>query len=362
MVSPTNNRERGFFFYRLANRVPWPGSFTGKLMMVAFIGVHAPLIATVIYAVARMGEEGFPVGLTVVCLAATLAGTALTLWVQSRLLAPVNATSHALKAFAERQTLPDLPTGFSDEVGVLMEETQNCLTRQARLLELKNRTFRTLSHDLRSPLSGIVDACALLRLPGEDLDDAERTSIVDSIETVATEQLEMVEALLRLAIAETGRDDVALTSVPVDELIGASVDQATPAARIRKLSLCAQETPPALTVHAERRLLRQILNNLISNALKNTPNGGSVIVGAEVDGEMAKLFVQDTGPGLSEAQLERINAGGGLTSNQDARGEKSVGLGLRICHDCARFLGAQLRAENVTGGGSRFTVTLPRSG
>lgn len=111
--------------YRALSRLPWPGSYVGKLFLACFVGTHIPLAGFIAYVVLRPGTLWTDVAMQFgVLLAATLAGTALTLGMLQALLAPVTQACRALVAYTERGALPDLPTGHVDEAGVLMAQVQ----------------------------------------------------------------------------------------------------------------------------------------------------------------------------------------------------------------------------------------------
>ncbi|WP_269539535.1 sensor histidine kinase [Cerasicoccus fimbriatus] len=360
MATSPNAHSPAFKLYAIISRLPWPKSFTGKLMVVAFVGVHIPLIATVGFAVISMRDNPFPVMIVITCLLATLVGTGLTLLVQSKMLAPVRRTSEALKDFNSSRKAPHLPVNYEDEVGVLMAETQRCLTAQAELLGLKNRFFRTLSHDLRSPLASINDACMLLKLEGDNMSEEERNGLLSDIDATAREQLELIQGLLRLAIAEGSSEAAAKEPVDVNQLLNRAAHQSAAAAAIREVKLVVQ--PPkasALQVLGDQRLLSQIINNFVSNSIKHTDANGKVIISAESIEGKVRLKVSDDGIGLDEERVKRIQSGIGLTPSEGLRGETGIGLGLQICHDCARLMGTQIQVESTPGKGSTFFVDLP---
>lgn len=126
--------------YSFLARRQWPKSYVGKIMLVAFLGTHIPLLALFIYSI-LMGnhDTSIKIRFLAVALSATLTGTAATLLMLHRLLAPINATFRGLRNYLENRTLPDLPTRFTDEAGLLMSDTMTVISKVDEALhQLKN--------------------------------------------------------------------------------------------------------------------------------------------------------------------------------------------------------------------------------
>ncbi|HEX4936331.1 MAG TPA: ATP-binding protein, partial [Gemmatimonadaceae bacterium] len=135
-----------------------------------------------------------------------------------------------------------------------------------------------------------------------------------------------------------------------------------PQARAKGLALEIEAPAPALAALADAEKVRQILVNLLSNALKFTPGGGRVTLRADADAACVRLAVADTGVGIADDQHERIfepfvQVGSGLT-----RTTEGTGLGLAISRELARAMGGDVTVESRVGEGSAFTVVLPRGG
>ena len=164
----------GFGIYALLSRLGFPKSYRGKIMLVAFLGTHAPLIALVFYLL--LGSSlGLGPALRILALmvVVTLVGTAATLLVLRGLLAPISLTSSAIKGYMDDRQVPDLPTGFTDEVGQLMADVRYAighLDESIRLLEGLSATDQ---------LTGLLN-----RRQGEKLLAEEATRVRRSAETL----------------------------------------------------------------------------------------------------------------------------------------------------------------------------------
>lgn len=346
--------------YRSLARLPRPRSYVGKFLLVAFVGVHVPLIAVVSYVAARADwSTALPV--VVVALAATLAGTLATMYVQGRLLAPILETSRALNRFVEDRTLPALPTGYRDEAGRLMGNAQDCLEHLADLLRLKNDLLATLSHDARSPLTSIQFASEMGRMALAEPapDRAELEEMFGIIDLAARRQLELMNGILTLARADSGRIAVERGEVRLEELVGRVVELARVQAGRKGVEVRVVESAhPALALDASKT--EQIVSNLVSNAIKFTPAGGSVEVAVEAtEGEMA-VRVSDTGMGIPAPLVRSLFTPFSEAQRAGTEKEAGTGLGLWICKTFSELQGGRIEVESEAGRGTRFRVLFPR--
>jgi len=128
-------------------------------------------------------------------------------------------------------------------------------------------------------------------------------------------------------------------------------------AREKNITLSIQEPPSALTVHCDRARIELALSNLLDNALKFTPTGGHVEIGAEQAGRNVRLWVQDSGPGIAPADRDHI-----FERFYQGRGSDSggIGLGLAIVRSTVQAHGGQVTVESKPGAGSRFIIELPK--
>ena len=144
----------------------------------------------------------------------------------------------------------------------------------------------------------------------------------------------------------------------VEEATGAEIIR--PAAETKHLQLQVL-VGPAGPVVQDAGKLNQILSNLLGNAVKFTPPGGRVTLGCEAAGDVVRVRVRDTGPGVPADQLARIFEPFVQLDPGLARAHEGTGLGLAISRDLARGMGGDLTAESAPGAGSTFTLTLPRA-
>ena len=226
----------------------------------------------------------------------------------------------------------------------------------------KSQFLATMSHELRTPLNAIGGYVQLMQLGIHGpVTDAQREAL-DRVLRSQLHLLRLINDILNLARIEAGRVEYALERVPIDEVVTTVLPMVEPQMVAAGLT-CETALDEGLVVHADREKLQQILINLLGNALKFTPTGGTIRLHSERahEGERALLHVTDTGIGIPPEKLERIFEPFIQVETGHARRKEGTGLGLSISRDLARGMGGDLIATSVEGQGSTFTLALPLS-
>lgn len=255
-------------------------------------------------------------------------------------------------------------TSYSEE----LEATVRTRTRALRSSEeeareanrVKSEFLAHTSHEIRSPINGIVGTLGILeRTPLSP----EQRELVKTVGSSARILLRLAGDVLDLSRIEAGRMEVERTAMGLREVVDGAVGSASLRARKRGLDLWIEwdrRLPQRMVGDAGR--VRQILDNLLDNAVKFTARGEVVLACrlAETDaGELVRLEVRDTGPGIASDDRERIFERFTQVGASDAHGERGAGLGLAIARDLARLMGGDLVLEVGPERGSAFTLTLP---
>ena len=225
---------------------------------------------------------------------------------------------------------------------------------------IKAQFLRTMSHELRTPLNAIGGYAQLMELGIHGPVTTDQHADLTRIQTSQRHLVGLVGEVLDFAQLETGTLRFEIVDVHVRDALVEAGDLVEPLARAKGLSLELEAASPSLVVRADVAKLRQILVNLLGNAVKFTDCGGHIRVRCAVSDEAVALSVADTGIGIAVADLERIFAPFVQVDRRHTRPYEGVGLGLSISRDLARGMGGELTAESTPGVGSRFTLTLPR--
>jgi signal transduction histidine kinase len=242
----------------------------------------------------------------------------------------------------------------------MQEEREALLAREREASRLKDEFLATLSHELRTPLNAILGWTQIL----QTTHPAEQTSSrgVASIARNAQAQLRVIEDLLDVSRIITGKLQLSMTQIDLRDVVEASIDVVSAPAASRQIELRAIAPDTRCIVLGDYDRLRQVVWNLLSNALKFTSPGGQIVVRIVEDDGSYALTVTDTGIGIADAFLphvfERFRQADGSTTRQQG----GLGLGLAIVKELAELHGGRVRASSPgPGGGATFTVWLPRS-
>ncbi len=241
-----------------------------------------------------------------------------------------------------------------DEVGQLIHAFNQTLSRLENLFNTQRRFLADVGHELRTPLTVIRGNVDLMRRM-DCTDDESMISIENEVERLTR----LVGDLLLLAQAESGKLPLARDLVELDTVLLDVLNQMRVLARNR-LQLRLGEIDQVLVCGDQDRL-KQVLVNLIGNAIKYTPPEGEVVVGLSKEGGRARLMVSDTGPGIPAEDLPHIferfyRAEKSRTRSRDGKG---FGLGLSIAYWIVRNHGGQIDVSSREPNGTTFCVSLP---
>jgi signal transduction histidine kinase len=228
------------------------------------------------------------------------------------------------------------------------------VTDLANAIEIREEYLATVSHELRTPLTSIVGYLDLID-DGHDLDALGFGREFRTIQRSAEQMLELIRDLL-----STTTSELSLRIEPMDltALLSQSVSSFRPTIEASHQTLLL-ETPGTVLAHLDAARIKQVVDNLISNASKYTPEGGAVTVSLEPDGDNIVITVADTGRGISKTDQVRLFDR--FFRSRDARDSaiQGVGLGLTIVKTIVDAHGGSISADSELGHGSTFTVRLP---
>ncbi len=214
------------------------------------------------------------------------------------------------------------------------------------------------AHDLRSPLSTVISVIDLVTA-GYGLSQAEKDEMIGMIKGNINGLLHLIDDLLDITAIQTGK--ISLEKQPVDlhDLLMQIVQMDAHLAAAKQITLTADLAPALPLMALDSGRIRQVANNLISNAIKFSYPGTEVIVQALVRDEMVEISVIDQGQGIKEGEIGKLFRDFQRTSTRPTGEESSSGLGLSISKRLIEFHGGQICVESTYGVGSRFYFTLP---
>jgi signal transduction histidine kinase len=251
---------------------------------------------------------------------------------------------------------------LSDIDELKRQERELIAAREKAELANKSKTefLANMSHELRTPLNAVIGFAEVIegQLLGE-IGNPKYRAYANDIRESGQHLLSLINDILDHAKIEAGRRELHEEWLRLADLIHGTVRLVRERAHDRGIVLDVQPADGLPRVFADQRGIKQILLNLLTNAIKFTPENGRVAVRAEVDADGLWLEVADTGIGIAEADIEKAMAPFGQADNWLTREHEGTGLGLALCKQLAELHGGTLTLDSAPGEGTCVRVTLP---
>lgn len=328
-------------------------SYPLKFLAVAFLGIHLPVIGLIV--TIQFTDLALRPWLAVlIVVGVTLLSSILTLFILRELTLPIRQIASDVERYKATRKLPNWNASGADEVSSLMRLTEDALRSLENSRIRQEDLSMLLSHDLRSPIGAAIGLLEVL----PELDDNEKELRLKELQQLMRDQLAFIDVVLAIQKHEniSAYDEMGDVSIlhSVKEVVE-SLSTSTKNKRII-ISVSVQDE----LVRANQNMLRQALTNLLTNALKYTPEGGQVrIVGRPDYSKHYLLSIEDTGIGMSEETLNGLFNRSFNDHMKGTRGESSMGLGLYLTKTLLSNQGASIQAESQgEGQGSKFSVSL----
>ena len=258
---------------------------------------------------------------------------------------------------------------FNKEELVMRVMQQISLVAAKRIIEQQNKELKAtlsnrdkmysvIAHDLRSPMASIrmvlnlVVQSASVETVGPEL-----YALLDQANKESEEVHDLLDNLLKWTKSQTGRLKVVLQDLDLKDIVPGVVEIFEMIAQTKRIKLDLQHSSEPLVVHADNDMLKTVVRNFLSNAVKFSPEDSTIEITMSREGDNAKISVRDHGVGISADRLETIFHKGETTYGTG--GEEGSGLGLQLCQDFARKIGGDCTVESVEGEGSTFSILIP---
>ncbi|HEY0527727.1 MAG TPA: ATP-binding protein [Gemmatimonadaceae bacterium] len=271
---------------------------------------------------------------------------------------------HLGRATAQRDEYGTIIRWFGTNTDI--EDSKQAQTELKRLTDealeanrAKSDFLAAMSHDLRTPLNAIGGYAQLIEMGVRGPVTEEQRVDLLRIQRSKNHLDRLVSDVLSFAKLGAGRLEIHISPVDVKAILSSVVDMVTPQLAEKRLTLAPLSVPAGLKVAADIDKTRQILVNLLANALKFTPAGGQISVEVVERDRKVSICVRDTGIGVPEDQLERIFEPFAQAKRALQAADAGVGLGLAISRQLARAMHGDLTVRSVVNQGSTFTLTLP---
>jgi signal transduction histidine kinase len=319
---------------------------------------------TVGYLVVQSGvqEEGFYSSLLRTIIRAGVITTLVALGVGLLLTRSALRPLTELEAATEQISAGDLgvrvPVHAKDEVGALAERFNAMASDLQDQDTIRRRMMNDIAHELRTPLTVMQGQIEALQDGVFELSSQNLAPVHE--QTLLLKRL--VNDLRDLALAESGQIALDVTPVELGTLVPRVAARFAPQAQSQGVDLAIASPSAIPAIQGDSQRLEQVLNNLLSNALRHTPAGGRVTLGLSATGTGARITVQDTGEGISYEDLPHVFERFYRSDRARERGDGHTGLGLAIARELVRAHGGDISASSVPGQGTTVMVDLPLHG
>lgn len=287
-----------------------------------------------------------------------------SLWMATQLTRPIHLLAEGAKSLGDGNLDTQIKFERNDEIGLLAKEFNIMAVKLKELDQLKDDFVSSVSHELRSPLSAISGYVELLMSkPLDQMLPEKRTKAFNIIQESTTRLTQFINDILDLAKLKSGRVEIRKGPFNIQSTADEILSLYATIFDKKKIKPLTKIDPSIPILQADEEKVRQVITNLISNALKFTPENGSITIAAEQNADMVTVSIVDTGIGIAKDHVglifERFKQVPG--TRDKIGGPKGTGLGLAIAKGIVEAHGGRIWVESELGKGSQFRFTLPKN-
>jgi len=222
----------------------------------------------------------------------------------------------------------------------------------------KDKFFSIIAHDLKNPFNTILGFSKLLFNEYHNFSDDEKRTIIEGIKSSSENTFRLLENLLEWSRIQTNQIKINYIKFNLTQVIGEILNLFKIQAEQKKVRIITSLTNPSVIV-ADANIIRTILRNIISNAIKFSYEGGNVEISTESEGGLTRISVKDFGTGLSEAEKSKLFKIDSKFKKSGTKNEPGTGLGLILCKELIDKCKGKITVESETGKGSVFSIYIP---
>ncbi|HCX21500.1 MAG: hypothetical protein CMB80_30475 [Flammeovirgaceae bacterium] len=342
--------------YGILSRVPFLKRYSFKFLFVAFLGIHIPLLAVIGVILYNQGGSFSAMNVFLLVLVFTLIATVITLLTLNSLLAPLLQTKTSLEQYAENGQIPNIPTGYNDEAGIVMKNVQNTIVKIENMLSTQRDLTSLLSHDLRTPIAEMIGVAQVM----DPEDKEEHQMMVNQIVNSGENLLEMLQSILtmmKLDTLELSQEDKA--KINLYEMVNHVIEQSSARLKAKDLQV-SNEVNPEAYVEVNKAFFEHVVSNLINNAIKFSHEGNMITLSSLSNNGEVSLIVKDRGIGLESGTENLIFQRFTKHGRTGTQNEKSTGLGLYLTKRIVELHNGKIEAKSEgKDKGTTFKVKIP---
>ncbi len=339
--------------YHILSRFPLINrNYSAKFLLVAFLGVHLPLVALLLLFLASDKDSFSQELIFSVALGTTLLATAITLYLLSKLLKPILYVNEALDTYLKSFQLSNLPTNYEDEAGHLLKNMSISLKYIEENRQDTRDLISLISHDLRGPVNNVIGISNLIQNHG--VTEKEYISLIKSEAERTLLFLDSVLKLLKDSQEEFNHHEI--QKIELKSLVQTLVLNHFMSLEHKSIKVNS-DIPERIYIRANSELISSAIGNLLSNAIKFSNPGSSIDITANQSNAKVILSIRDHGIGMSEEVMNLLFQRFSKARRPGTQNENSTGLGLYLSKRILERFGARIYAKSEgEGKGSEFVL------
>lgn len=253
--------------------------------------------------------------------------------------------------------------------GLILKEKNQQISEQAANLEMLNQKLMQLNkskdkfhtiiaHDLKSPIAAFYSLFEMLHHSYDQLSDEDRKSFVDMAFMEVQRIMKLLDNLLTWSRIQGGHMNIRKSDFYIDETVKEVVSALKNMAELKEISFEVQEIEH-VKIHADKEMIKAVIRNLCTNAIKFTPLGKKIRIGVQLSNKILEVFVQDDGIGIPKNKLDVLFDIDSKVQRKGTNDEPGTGLGLQLCYEFIKLHNGEITVESVEGHGSCFAFKIP---
>jgi PAS domain S-box-containing protein len=246
-------------------------------------------------------------------------------------------------------------------IGTHIDITRQKETEQQlqELIVTRDKLFSIIAHDLRGPIGNFLPILDLLT-GSKDIDEETKKIFIEELKKAARSTFSLLENLLSWSRSQANAILLKSALFVINNTIRDNIDLLLSSAKNKSITI-SQKISEELSIYADPDTVNLVIRNLLTNAIKFTPDNGTITVSAHDNGRQIEVEIADTGVGMTKEVVDILFTSKTFRTTRGTHDEKGSGLGLILCKDFVERNGGEIHVESVVGEGSRFIFTLPKN-